>query len=507
MARSITRTLSFFSTWLAEVVRQPALMLSLVIGPFLILLAFGEGAKLGVPRPRTIVVEPQTQGQQRIQPLPAELDKHLDVVGETRDLKQARADLVNGNADLVAVLPPDPIEAVKRGEHAPIQILTNEIDPVRKSYARIYLDEQIATLNQQALEKAIGDAQQPLTEMQTLVGRGHQYVRAMRSAQGDVAKIQAQARDLRQIIQPLSAATDRAATATRGIDFVIPGLGRPADQVSRLAQSVDALKRGVDQLDARLVSTTGGAAAPSADELTQIDARLSEIDATIADIKTIPPDVLSAPFQLDVENVAPFVPTYIGFYAPAVLALLLQHLAVTLGALSMARVRLLGLMELFQTSPVRPAEVVAGNYLSYGTLCALAAALLAGLLLFALGVPMFGSALAFVAILGLLILCSLGIGFVISMISSSEQQAAQIAMLVLIASVFFSGFIVSLDTLSGPVHLLSYLLPATYAIRSLQDVMLRGLLRSPADLAVLGAAAVAFFVVTVQLFRREFRPA
>ena len=40
MMRAITRTLSFFSTWMAEVVRQPALMLSLVVGPFLLLLLF-----------------------------------------------------------------------------------------------------------------------------------------------------------------------------------------------------------------------------------------------------------------------------------------------------------------------------------------------------------------------------------------------------------------------------------------------------------------------------------
>src|SRR5215207_2505670 len=38
---SITRTLSFFSKWLAEVFRQPSLMLTLVVGPFLLLLAFG----------------------------------------------------------------------------------------------------------------------------------------------------------------------------------------------------------------------------------------------------------------------------------------------------------------------------------------------------------------------------------------------------------------------------------------------------------------------------------
>lgn len=60
--RPITRTLAFFSKWMAEVVRQPALMVSLVAGPFLVLLAFGQGVDVGGIRPRIIVVEPATNG-------------------------------------------------------------------------------------------------------------------------------------------------------------------------------------------------------------------------------------------------------------------------------------------------------------------------------------------------------------------------------------------------------------------------------------------------------------
>ncbi|MBI2760026.1 MAG: ABC transporter permease, partial [Chloroflexi bacterium] len=151
-------------------------------------------------------------------------------------------------------------------------------------------------------------------------------------------------------------------------------------------------------------------------------------------------------------------------------------------------------------------EVVTGNYLSYGLLCAIAGGILLALLVFALGVPVFGDVRLVIGTLALLVACSLGVGFVISMLSSSEQQAAQVAMLVLIGSVFFSGFVVALNTLVWPIRALSYALPATYAIRTLQDVMLRGVMRERTDLVVLGAAAVAGFVITVWLFRREYRP-
>jgi ABC-2 type transport system permease protein len=411
-----------------------------------------------------------------------------------------------GEADVVAVLPPDPLTAVRRGEQAPIYILTNEIDPVRKSYARSYLNDQIASLNQQTVQKAIVDAQASIGEVAELTAQARRYVDTLRSLQGDVARARTQVRELKQVVDPLARASAQASSATQGASFVIPGFSQPAEQARRLSTAVDDLKRNVDQVDARLSASGEGALLPSADELNRINQNLTEIEETVQQARSIPPEVLSAPFRLDYENVAPFVPTYLGFYAPAALALLVQHLAVTLGALSMARVRLLGMMELLRVAPARPAEVVTGNYLSYAFVCAVAAAALVALLVFGLGVPVFGSWLVVAAIIGLLILASLGVGFVISMVASSEQQAAQIAMLVLIASVFFGGFIVALDAIVQPARSLAYLLPATYAIRSLQDVMLRGVLRSQVDVGVLAAAGAALFALTVVLMRREYRP-
>lgn len=515
MIRSITRTLSFFSSWLAEVVRQPTLMLTLVVGPFLLLLLFGEGVKLGAPLPRTILVMPESGSDERIMPVLDELNQYLDVVDETTDVEDAKRRLVEGEADLVAVVPTDPMQQIRAGKRAPVLIYTAEIDPVRATYARTYIREQVAYLNQQTLDKAIGDAQASAGEMQEGIARAREYVRLAREARGDVDRSRRALGDLKAALDPIAAMTERVDAAAQGVSFVVPGIGSPAEQTRELSRSVAETRREVDQLDARLA---GGGSVPSEAELAAIDQDLQEIERLTAEASSIPSEVLSAPFEVDLENVAPLVPDYIDFYAPAVLALLLQHLAITLAALSMARVRLIGLMELLRTSPVRPLEVVTGNYISYGGLCVLAGALLVALLTFGLHVPVSGSWTAFAGMLGLVILSSLGIGFVVSMLSSSEQQAAQIAMLTLIGSVFFSGFIVPADTLSPPISAIAYLFPATYAIRTLQDVMLRGVLRPRIDIPdlaqitpyldfiVLGVVSVALFLFTVRLFRREFQP-
>ena len=71
----------------------------------------------------------------------------------------------------------------------------------------------------------------------------------------------------------------------------------------------------------------------------------------------IPPQVVAAPTRAEPRNLAPVQPTVVAFFAPAVLALVLQHMAVTLTALSLVRERLSGAMDIFRVAPVRSARV------------------------------------------------------------------------------------------------------------------------------------------------------
>ena len=61
-------------------------------------------------------------------------------------------------------------------------------------------------------------------------------------------------------------------------------------------------------------------------------------------------------------------PGVLAYFGPAVLALILQHLAVTLVALSLVRERTTGVMELFRIAPVSTSEILAGKVLAYGLL-------------------------------------------------------------------------------------------------------------------------------------------
>jgi ABC-2 type transport system permease protein len=386
---------------MAEILRQPALIFSLIVGPFLVLFAFGQGVSIGGPQPRTIIVRETEPAPDAAELLPSaeQLETYIDVIGETRDLNLAVEWLRRGEADAVMVMPADPIGHLERAEQIPLRVIAGSIDPVRLSYARAFLRDQVSVLNQQTIERAITEAQES------------GYVRQVEGA----------------------------------------ALGA-------------------------------------------------------IDLSRVPPKVVSAPFNLILEEGLTFTPNFTQFYAPAVLALLIQHLGVTLGAFTMTRMRILRLTDLLRVAPVRATEVVTGHYLSYGLLTLLVGGTLLAAMHWLLDVPVLGSWAVLVGTMVLLALTSLGIGLVISLVSASEQQAVQLAMLVLLASIFFSGFAFAIDLIGWPSRGVSYALPATYAIETFQDVMLRGVFREARNLYVLGAAAAGLFLVTVGLMKREFRP-
>jgi ABC-2 type transport system permease protein len=499
MLRSLTRITSFFYKWFAEVVREPTLMLSLVLGPFLILFLFGVGTRVGgVPKPRTIVVAAEQPQGALPGPTPEDVGSYLTIVDTTTNQDEAVARLARGEVDLVAVLPTAPEQIVLSGKRAPLTIFTNEIDPLKDSYARAYLAYQIGELNQQAVQRAIEEGQDSVESARGFIDQAQRRLDLLRQARNDAVVARRELTALKNETASMNTALNQTLLATGGA-------GAGLTPLRNLSQSLNSLSTSLDTIDRRVGQATD-TTTPTEAELDSVQRQLTAVDQAASQLKSLPAEVLSAPFELRITNVAPFEVATLPFYAPAVLALLLQHLAVTLGALSLARVRLLGLMELLQTSPVRPSEVVIGNYLSYGTLCLVAGAALVALLVVALQVPITGSLLLFAGTLGLLTLASLGIGFIISLLARSEQQAAQIAMLVLISSVFFSGFMIFLESIEWPIRALSFLLPATYAIRSLRDIMLRGIMMTPYDLAILGATALVLFIITVMLFRREFRP-
>jgi ABC-2 type transport system permease protein len=160
-------------------------------------------------------------------------------------------------------------------------------------------------------------------------------------------------------------------------------------------------------------------------------------------------------------------------------------------------------MELFRVSPATTLEILLGKYFGFGILSLAIGGLLLALLVLVLGIPFLGDPRLFIATVLLLTFASLGVGLLISVVADSERQAVQLSLLVLLASVFFSGFVLPVEEFRPEVRTAAYALPVTNGIRLLQDIMLRGSTTSIWQLWVLGGVGLVLFLLTGLFLRRS----
>lgn len=393
LVKLLIRILALIGKEITEVFRRPGAVLSLVLGPFLILAVFGLGYQ-GFKKDLTaiVILQPSSPFPQDVQSYKDLGVRGISVVQVTADRASAEAQLRSDQVDVVIIPPADPIADIKAGRQAEVTVVTNVADPVAVNYTGFMADTLSSTINREIYKLG----------------------------------------------------------AKEGENYAI---------------------------------TIGG-----------------------EDLSNVPPDVIASPTKATLVNLNPTPPTIVGFYGPAALALVLQHMAVTLIALSIVRERSGGSLDRFRASPMRANEVVIGKVLAFGILGGGIAALSVWLLVTFLGVPLLGAPGMLALVIGMLLVASLGLGLLISVVSDSERQAVQLSLLTLLASMFFSGFVLRIEEFQPAVQAGAYLLPVTHGITLMQEIMLGGSIVHGWQLLALGVIAAVLLAFSWALLYREMRP-
>ncbi len=255
-------------------------------------------------------------------------------------------------------------------------------------------------------------------------------------------------------------------------------------------------------LDAINSALSSGRVEQARERVSGTETELNDLQSLLKVFEALSPDTVVAPIQQRYVNLRGGAYTSVVYYAPGVLALLVQHTAITLGALALVRERLMGAFEVFRVAPVNITQLLAGKYLGYTLFILLTAAVLIGAMEL-LGVPQRGSWVLFVLMLLMLTLASLGVGFLISAVSQSDSQAIQLAMITLLVSIFFSGFFIALSSFAWFALLVSYCVPMTHGLMGFQAIMLRGIAPPWSAWLGLGIISAVTFVLVVLLTRRQ----
>lgn len=486
LVANFVRTGGFVRKELRSVLRQPRLIMSLVVGPFLILLLFGFGyTEESDPFRTLLVLESDDAGLATdIEELGDAFGSSIDLVGTTTDQEVGFDRLERKEVDLLIVAPTDALETIESGEQAEFSVIHEQVDPIIRQSIGLLATLSVDEVNRQVLAAIVGEAQE--------------------DAEAVEAPASGLATTAGSLVQALESDDDQAARAFRAElqEQLASVEGSTSDALlGRVAETLGIAAGGLVGEVLLELDSTDPDNADALESARSVESRLIEFESQLEQAQELDPQLLVSPFDVSVKTLNAFPSEPAVFYSPGVLMLLVQHLAVTFAALSLVRERQLGATEIFRVSPLSISEFLTGKYVAFVLIVGAVSVALTGLML-AFGVPIAAGWLYPVTVM-LVLLASLGLGFVISAASQTDSQAIQYAMLVLLVSIFFTGFIIPLDRLLPPVQVVSFLLPATFGITAVHDIVFRGSVPDPEILAGLAGYVVVMSILAWFFARRD----
>jgi len=162
------------------------------------------------------------------------------------------------------------------------------------------------------------------------------------------------------------------------------------------------------------------------------------------------------------------------YVVPGILAMLLVVVTTIVTAMGLSREREMGTLEQVLVTPLRPFVLLAGKMTPFVAIGLLDVLLVLTAMTWIFEVPMRGPLVA-LGLGSLLYLCStLGVGLLVSTISSTQQQSFLGAFLFVIPAAMLSGIMTPIRAMPGWLQLATWLNPLRFFAEIVRGVLLRG---------------------------------
>jgi ABC-2 type transport system permease protein len=240
-----------------------------------------------------------------------------------------------------------------------------------------------------------------------------------------------------------------------------------------------------------------------------IDAAVDSAGAVLPTVERS--TIYGSPDATQLDTLAPVV---VGFFA--------YFFVFILTGISFLRERIGGTLERLLATPVSRSEIVVGYSIGFGIFATLQVAIVLAFVLGRLSIPAIGPVPEFAIGLGVktagnpliayLLVLVLGLGAVslgifLSTFARTELQILQFIPIVIVPQGLLGGFFWPIEQLPSLLQPVARILPVTYAIDGLRQVMIAGADLSSSqvllDLGVLVAIAAIFVALAAATIRRE----
>ena len=191
------------------------------------------------------------------------------------------------------------------------------------------------------------------------------------------------------------------------------------------------------------------------------------------------------------------------YIIPGLVAILMQLIAIFLAAGSVVREREKGTMEQLMVTPVDPLGLMLGKVAPYLFLGLGETALILAIMRWAFAVPIQGSLVFLFGIMVVYLAALLALGLFISTRAKTEMEAMQMAQMLVLPSIFLSGYIFPIKGMPVVLQVIGQVLPATHMVAVMRGIVLRD--AGPGEMLGHVGALVAFAVILVWASVRRVR--
>jgi ABC-2 type transport system permease protein len=192
------------------------------------------------------------------------------------------------------------------------------------------------------------------------------------------------------------------------------------------------------------------------------------------------------------------------FFIPGIIGSLTLVLVVSLTAFAVVREREIGTLEQIMVTPIRPAEFILGKTLPFFLIGLFDVSLIATVGTFWFQVPFRGHLAVLFLGAVLFLISMLGVGLLISTVSSTQQQAMVTSFFFIMPSIAFSGFGFPISTMPQWLQYLTYLIPLRYFLVVLRGTYLKGVgldILWP-QMAAMGVLGTALLTIAILRFHK-----
>lgn len=160
---------------------------------------------------------------------------------------------------------------------------------------------------------------------------------------------------------------------------------------------------------------------------------------------------------------------------PGLFGVILMAVPPLLSTLAIVREKERGSIQQVFVSPIRPVELMLGKLIPYGVIAYLEMLLVLAGGVWWFGVPFRGSLWLFLVAAVLYVLCTVGLGLLVSTIIRTQVAAMLLVlMLTVMPSMLFSGFLFPIHTMPTPMQLYASTFPTRYFIDLSRAIALKG---------------------------------